>query len=221
MHFVNHTEENYIKAIYEVCLTEEEGATTNQIADKMSTKASSVTDMLKKLAERKLINYKKYQGVSLTKSGNKMAIEILRKHRLWEVFLVGKLGFNWDEVHDIAEQLEHVQSEVLVDKLDKFLDHPSHDPHGEPIPDKSGKIKAHQNFMLSDLKKGESGLFVGVRDSSDSFLKMLDKLNIRLGEQLTLMEVYDFDLSIRVLVNKKKEVNLSQAVIKNIYIKKQ
>ena len=142
------SEENYLKTIYHLTTASDAEVSTNAIAEKMETKASSVTDMLKKLAEKGLINYKKYQGVSLTQDGKLAAKMSVRKHRLWEVFLVEKLGFSWDEVHDIAEQLEHIKSEKLINKLDDFLDNPTEDPHGDPIPDREGRIiKIEKQFF--------------------------------------------------------------------------
>ena len=143
------TEENYLKAIYHLSTGNNSVVSTNQIAEITNTKAASVTDMLKKLAEKKLINYIKYQGVTLTEAGKNAAVNIVRKHRLWEVFLVEKLGFKWDEVHDIAEELEHINSESLINRLDDFLGNPAADPHGDPIPDRSGTIhqkKTGKNF---------------------------------------------------------------------------
>src|SRR5690606_30039252 len=175
-----YSEENYIKAIFHLQHISVEGVSTNAIADQMDTKASSVTDMIKKLAEKDLINYVKYQGVTLTEKGRKTALSIIRKHRLWEVFLVEKLDFTWDEVHEVAEQLEHIHSEKLIDRLDKLLDFPKFDPHGDPIPSKDGKFQERDKILLSELPVGEGGICVGVKDSSSSFLKFLDKNGIAL-----------------------------------------
>src|SRR6185312_6510017 len=144
------TEENYLKAIYHLS-TQEENVSTNQIAVSLNTKAASVTDMLKKLADKELINYAKYQGVTLTVQGEKVALNIVRKHRLWEYFLVEKLNFKWDEVHDVAEELEHISSRELVDRLDDFMGNPKYDPHGDPTPDRHGKFKAHELKPVSTL----------------------------------------------------------------------
>ena len=133
------SEENYLKTIYHLTTSLSTEISTNAIAEMMETKASSVTDMLKKLAEKDLVHYKKYQGVFLTPKGKLAAKMIVRKHRLWEVFLVEKLDFSWDEVHEVAEQLEHIQSKKLIDKLDQFLEYPSIDPHGDPIPNAKGE----------------------------------------------------------------------------------
>ena len=178
------SEENYLKTIYHLTTTVNSEVSTNAIAEKMETKASSVTDMLKKLAEKDLVNYIKYQGVSLTEKGNLSAKMIVRKHRLWEVFLVEKLDFSWDEVHDIAEQLEHIKSDKLINKLDDFLDNPTEDPHGDPIPDANGKIIKKEQLLLSDVKESKIGICVGVKDTSSEFLKYLDKQGIALGSKI-------------------------------------
>ena len=162
------SEENYLKAIYHLTLSSDAEVSTNAIAEMMETKASSVTDMLKKLSEKGLVNYKKYQGVSLTVNGKLAAKMIVRKHRLWEVFLVDKLDFSWDEVHDIAEQLEHIKSEKLINKLDDFLGNPTEDPHGDPIPDANGKIISTEKQLLSELSENQIGICVGVTDTSRS-----------------------------------------------------
>ncbi|NND87947.1 MAG: metal-dependent transcriptional regulator, partial [Flavobacteriaceae bacterium] len=148
------TEENYLKTIFHLEQVSSGDISTNAIADKMETQPSSVTDMVQKLAEKELLSYKKYKGTRLTEIGKKVAADVIRKHRLWEVFLVEKLKFHWDEVHDIAEQLEHVQSDELIARLDAFLGHPDFDPHGDPIPDKHGVIKRTEKILLSEAKKG-------------------------------------------------------------------
>ncbi len=178
---MTHSEENYLKAIYHLTVQLEAEVPTNAIAEMMETKASSVTDMLKKLADKALINYIKYQGVSLTEKGTHAAKMIVRKHRLWEVFLVEKLAFTWDEVHDIAEQLEHIKSEQLINKLDDFLGNPTEDPHGDPIPDAQGKITKTEKLLLSELAESETAICVGVKDSSADFLQYLNKQKIALG----------------------------------------
>ena len=175
------SEENYLKAIYHLSKHGSVSVSTNAIAKKINTKASSVTDMLKKLSEKELVNYIKYQGVSLTESGKRTAANVIRKHRLWEVFLEDKLNFSWDEVHDIAEELEHIKSEKLIDKLDNFLGNPTHDPHGDPIPDKEGNIQKYQKIVLSQVNESVECVCVGVKDSSSQFLKYLDKNEIALG----------------------------------------
>ena len=160
---VTFSEENYLKAIYHLSKHRSVSVSTNAIAGKVSAKASSVTDMLKKLADKDLVIYKKYQGVKLTEKGRLTATTVIRKHRLWEVFLVNKLNFSWDEVHEVAEQLEHIKSEKLIDQLDAFLEFPTQDPHGDPIPDKHGNIKKTDKLLLAQLNEKENCLCVGVK----------------------------------------------------------
>ncbi|MFD0862978.1 metal-dependent transcriptional regulator [Sungkyunkwania multivorans] len=214
------SEENYLKAIFHLSKDFDSGVSTNAIAEKIEAKASSVTDMLKKLSEKKLVDYQKYQGVSLTGKGRKIATNIIRKHRLWEVFLVEKLGFTWDEVHDVAEQLEHIKSEKLVDELDNFLGNPTIDPHGDPIPDKEGNLAATHNTLLSELKTGEKCVCIGVKDSSSEFLKYLDKNDISLGRKIRVLNKETFDGSMRIRM-KKNEFTISQQIASNLYVKKQ
>lgn len=213
------SEENYLKTIYHLTTVLDTEISTNAIAEKMETKASSVTDMLKKLAEKNLVHYKKYQGVSLTDEGELKAKMIVRKHRLWEVFLVEKLQFSWDEVHDIAEQLEHIKSEQLVNKLDDFLGNPIEDPHGDPIPDRKGKIVKTEKLLLSDLGANQTGICVGVKDTSSEFLKYLDKLGIALGSVLVFLSKEAFDLSLTIKVN-GNEITISNKIASNLYVKK-
>ena len=214
------SEENYLKAIYHLEIDVDKGVSTNAIAEKLVTKASSVTDMVKKLSEKELIIYKKYQGVTLTNFGKKTAANIVRKHRLWEVFLVEKLNFSWDEVHDVAEQLEHIKSQKLINQLDIFLGFPSHDPHGDPIPDKDGNLKVVEKSLLSTLLKNESGICVGVNDSSSEFLQFLDKKGITLGKQIKVLEKENFDGSLFITIDQKK-LSISNKIANNLYIQKQ
>ena len=214
------SEENYLKAIYHLEIDVDKGVSTNAIAKKLDTKASSVTDMIKKLSEKELIVYKKYQGVTLTSFGKKTAVNIVRKHRLWEVFLVKKLNFSWDEVHDIAEQLEHIKSSKLIQQLDSFLGFPTHDPHGDPIPDKEGNLKVIEKRLLSTLLKNETGICVGVNDSSSDFLKFLDKKGITLGKLITVLEKEDFDDSLLIKIDQKK-LSISNKIANNLYLQKQ
>ena len=212
------SEENYLKTIYHLTTSSDTEISTNAIAEMMVTKASSVTDMLKKLAEKGLVNYKKYQGVSLTENGKLAAKMIVRKHRLWEVFLVKKLDFSWDEVHDIAEQLEHIKSEKLINKLDDFLGNPTEDPHGDPIPDAKGKILKIEKLLLSELNENQIGICVGVKDSSAEFLKYLDKNKIALGISIKVNAIEAFDLSLNIKIN---EINfiISNKIAENIFVK--
>ncbi|OUS21444.1 iron-dependent repressor [Nonlabens dokdonensis] len=215
MHSVS--EENYIKAIFHL----QDGkmlVSTNEIAGRMNTKASSVTDMLKKLSDKKLAEYIPYKGARLTENGVRCANQIIRKHRLWEVFLVEKLDFSWDEVHEIAEQLEHIQSQKLIDQLDKHLDFPKKDPHGDPIPDSNGNYEVINKTLLSQLKKGDKGTLVGVIDTSSNFLNYLDKHSIQLGTQIEVLEREDFDNSFTLQVN-AKSLQVSQQIADNLYLK--
>lgn len=213
------TEENYLKAIYHLSRQSVNPVQTNAIAEGMKTKAASVTDMLKKLSEKKLIDYIKYQGVSLTEEGKAIAIKVVRKHRLWEVFLVEKLNFRWDEVHDIAEELEHINSAVLVERLDDFLGHPKRDPHGDPIPDKNGVFEPSVNIHLNEMSIGKKGIIIGVSEHSPSFLRHLERLGLTIGITLEVLEITDYDGSVELLVNDKK-INVSRDVAHHILVKK-
>ena len=212
------TEENYLKANYHISQSTQSEVSTNAIAQKIDAKASSVTDMLKKLADKNLITYIKYRGVHLTEKGRLAAVEIVRKHRLWEVFLVDKLNFAWDEVHDVAEQLEHIKSQKLINELEALLDFPTHDPHGDPIPDKNGQIHRTNKILLSQAEVGKSYTCVGVLDSSSDFLKYLDKHKIGIGTALQLEDKEDFDQSMNIIINDDAIV-MSKAITNNIYVK--
>lgn len=211
-------EENYLKAIFKLSEKNAEKVFTNDIASLLSMKAASVTDMLQKLSEKKLISYQKYQGVSLTGSGRKAALGIIRKHRLWELFLT-RLGFTWDEVHDVAEQLEHIQSEKLVHRLDLFLGKPKFDPHGDPIPDEHGNFYAQNTIALSDAKKSRVVTITGVIDHRPSFLKHLDKCGLSIGKKIKVHETADYDKSMSISLNPSKQmIHISHEVAKNILV---
>lgn len=212
------TEENYIKAIYHISKQGRENVNTNALAEAMNTKASSATDMIKKLSEKNYANYKKYKGVTLTALGIKIAINIIRNHRLWEVFLVEKLNFTWDEVHELAEQLEHIKSQKLIDELESFLGYPTHDPHGDPIPDKNGEITFVEKTLLSQALVGICYTCLGVNDSSSEFLQYLNNNNIKLGSIIEVMHIEPFDKSINIKANGKL-LTVSQSVAKNLYLK--
>lgn len=216
---MTHSAENYLKSIYHLSQTNPEGVSTNAIAAMLDTKASSVTDMVKKLAERNLIIYQKYQGVVLTESGKMAAKMIVRKHRLWEVFLVETLDFSWDEVHEIAEELEHIKSEKLIDKLSAFLNHPTLDPHGDPIPNSKGEIPTVEKKLLSEIEVGKDAVCVGVKDTSTAFLKYLNKNGIALGEDLKIVSREEFDGSMSILVG-NKEITISNKIANNLFVKK-
>ncbi len=213
------TEENYLKAIFSLSIEASKAVSTNAIAEQLATKASSVTDMVKKLSEKKLVNYKKYQGVALTVLGREIAVKIVRKHRLWEVFLVKHLDFSWDEVHDVAEQLEHVKSTKLVQQLDAFLEYPTHDPHGDPIPDADGNIPVHTDLVLASLDAGASCVIIGVKDTSTSFLKYLDSSGITLGTEIALLHKEEFDNSMSLQMG-ANQLSVSHQITKNLLVKK-
>lgn len=211
------SEENYLKVIYHLSLVSPKGVNTNAIAGMLETKASSVSDMLKKLATKELVSYQKYQGVLLTDKGIRIAKMIVRKHRLWEVFLVEKLHFSWDEVHEIAEELEHIKSEKLIKKLDAFLEFPAFDPHGDPIPDVNGDMKKVNKLLLSDSELNKEYRCIGVKDSSSDFLKYLDKQKIALGSTFLVKEKEVFDDTLLVEVN-AKEISISHKIANNLYV---
>ena len=212
------SEEDYIKAIYHLGKGESTTVSTNAIAEKMETKPSSVTDMIRKLSDKGLVNYRKYKGVSLTEIGIKTALTLVRKHRLWEVFLVEKLDFLWDEVHDVAEQLEHIKSEKLIDRLDKHLGYPEVDPHGDPIPSKKGKFKKSVKKLLNEIPIGATGVCVGVKDSSPPFLKFLDKNRIALGDSISVLDREEFDASLHIKI-KGNDIHISHEIASNLYLK--
>jgi DtxR family Mn-dependent transcriptional regulator len=212
------SEENYLKVIYHLSNLSPKGVNTNAIAAMLDTKASSVTDMLKKLSEKDWINYQKYQGVSLTDKGKFNAKIIVRKHRLWEVFLVEKLGFAWDEVHEVAEELEHIQSEKLINQLDQFLNFPSFDPHGDPIPNAKGEIIKIEKQLVSEIEVGRTITCVGVKDTSVDFLQYLNKQNISLGTKMKVLEKEPFDGTLKIEINNSVLV-ISDKIANNLYVK--
>jgi len=180
-------------------------------------KPSSVTDMLKKLAEKKFIHYQKYKGTSLTKKGKLIALSIIRKHRLWETFLVDKLGFGWDQVHIIAEQLEHIKSEELIENLDNFLGNPKYDPHGDPIPNKDGEIEKMNQKLLVELKASQKGIITGVKKGTASLLNYLDKEKVKLGDSIKVIEILEFDGTYIVEINKRK-LTFSEKICQNLLL---
>ncbi|KIO75487.1 iron-dependent repressor [Pedobacter lusitanus] len=212
------TEENYLKVIYHLSQADTGTVQTNAIAHGMNTKAASVTDMLKKLSDKELIDYIKYQGVTLTEKGKAAAIKVIRKHRLWEVFLVEKLKFKWDEVHDIAEELEHINSAILVERLDDFLGFPKRDPHGDPIPDQDGNFEYFENIHLHEMENGKSGIIVGVSEHTSPFLIHLEKLGLTIGVLVQVIGVTDYDGSVELQVNNQK-INVSKKVAQHILLK--
>ena len=212
------TEENYLKAILTISLNKAGMVSTNSIAKEIGTSAASVSDMLKKLQDKKLIKYEKYKGVILSAKGKNKAINILRKHRLWETFLVNKLAFGWAEVHDVAEQLEHIKSDELINRLDSFLQYPKFDPHGEPIPTRTGKIPKTNTIPLNELGKGIKGKVMGVTLDEKAFLDYLTKLNICIGTEIELLETISFDQSLSIKIENTNQ-HISSDVAKHLLIK--
>ena len=217
---LSHSEENYLKEIFHLSGEERLKVSTNALAERLKAKASSITDMLKKLGEKKFVSYQKYKGCSLTPKGEKIAIHIIRKHRLWETFLVNKLSFGWDEVHDVAEQLEHIRSIKLIDSIDAFLNHPKFDPHGDPIPDKEGNI----NYMESKISLSESAIktvveVVSVDEDSMSLLKYLDEIEISIGSILIIHNRITFDESVEIEMDGGNKMNLSKKIADSIGVR--
>jgi DtxR family transcriptional regulator, Mn-dependent transcriptional regulator len=212
------TEENYIKAIYH--LQQSDGnVTTNELAAELKTKAASVTDMLKKLKAKKLVNYEKYQGFRLSAEGKKVALGIIRKHRLWEYFLVEKLQFGWDEVHEVAEELEHITSKKLIEKLDAFLEHPRFDPHGDPIPDSNGRITPLKQINLIDLPVNEAAEIVSVGSQSTELLELLRHKNLGIGTLIEVKKKFAFDHSIEVKIKSQSPFIISQQLAQALFVR--
>ncbi len=214
----SYTEENYIKAIYKLSENGTQEVNTNAIAEVLDTKAASVTDMLRKLSGKNMVNYVKYRGVTLTEEGERIALQIIRKHRLWEVFLVEKLKFNWDEVHEVAEELEHIPSTLLTRRLDEFLGFPQFDPHGDPIPSETGEMKLKKQRLLAEMEVNDAGVVVGVNDSQPLFLKYLNKMGISLGSRIRIIDKIPYDNSLEIVLEENREILISSEVSKNIFL---
>jgi DtxR family Mn-dependent transcriptional regulator len=214
---LSYTEENYLKSIYHLSQDGQKSVLTNELADAMSTKPASVTDMLKKLSAKKLITYEKYYGVTITRQGKTNALAIVRKHRLWETFLVQTLNFNWDQVHEVAEQLEHIQSSLLIEKLDEFLAYPKVDPHGHPIPDKNGKLHTDQQIPLGEVTSKKTATVKAVQETS-SFLQYLSKIGVYIGARIAVLSKTEFDGSVEILIDGKKKAFISKEASQNILV---
>lgn len=221
MDSLSHTEENYLKAIFKISGRNGESVSNNAISGEMQTSAASVTDMIGRLSKKDLVHYQKHRGVSLTDTGRRVATHLVRKHRLWEVFLVEKLGFSWDEVHEIAEQLEHIRSLELVERLDEYLEFPRFDPHGDPIPDADGNFAFRKQIPLSELKAGDRAVVVGVHDHAPTFLQYLDRMSLGLGTQVEMLERFHYDESVKVRREAAEEIVLSKKVSQNLFVQKQ
>ena len=213
-------EENYLKYIFQLSEINEKGIVkTNDLAYKLEHSAASVTDMLKKLSDKKLVQYKKYYGVSLTKSGLQIAIQVLRKHRLWETFLAKNLKFTWDKIHDIAEQLEHIQSDELVNRMDAYLGFPKFDPHGDPIPDKLGNMQVPNVICLANAKLKRQYILANVNNDSTLFLKYLNKIQLQLNDKIKIIDKEEFDETIQLMINDKRPLTISKDAAQNMFVK--
>lgn len=213
------TEENYLKAIHTLSEKRESFDTsTNEIAERVRAKPPTVSVMLSKLKEKKLIHYEKYKRVQLTKTGVSTAVLIIRKHRLWEVFLYEKLEFTWDEVHEVAEELEHIHSEKLISRLEKFLGFPKFDPHGDPIPSAEGQLTRTKRILLSEIKKGEVCSVVGVNDSTSEFLQYLKQVDIGIGTKIEVLEKFTFDGSLLIQIETQANTSVSQKFADNLLV---
>jgi DtxR family Mn-dependent transcriptional regulator len=217
---LSQSEENYLKSIFKLSVNlEQKAINTNLIAEDLVTKASSVTEMIKKLSDKSLVDYKKYKGATLTKKGTQFAIDIIRKHRLWETFLVEKLNFKWDEVHEVAEQLEHINSNKLTERLEVFLNFPKFDPHGDPIPDSNGEFPIQKAAVkLSTLNPDQEAEVIKINSNHKDLLLFLTKNNIGLHTKIKCIEINDFDDSMLIEIEGKNCINLSKKVIKHINV---
>ncbi|WP_373497062.1 metal-dependent transcriptional regulator [Aquiflexum sp.] len=218
MSTLTYAEENYLKAIYHLSEGGKKGVSTNDISGEMKTKPASVSDMLRKLGDKAVIEYRKYYGVHITEEGKKLALQTIRKHRLWEVFLVEKLKFSWDEVHEVADELEHIKSRILIQRLDEYLGFPKFDPHGDPIPDEYGDVRSRPRLPLNELDLHSTGQIVAVKDSSAAFLRYLDKVGAYIGARIKITDMVEFDGSIEILVDNKKSIFMSKDVAGNILV---
>ena len=211
-------EENYLKAIYHLSDAGKKSVSTNDLAAEMKNKPASVSDMLRRLGEKEVIEYRKYYGLQITESGKRLALQTIRKHRLWEVFLVEKLNFAWDEVHEVAEQLEHIHSPLLIQRLDAYLNFPKFDPHGDPIPDEFGDVRSRPRVELAEMEINQTGQIVAVKDSSAAFLRYLDKVGAYIGARIKILDKVEFDGSLEILVDQKKNLFMSKEVAGNILV---
>lgn len=211
-------EENYLKAIYHLSHGGKTDISTNSIAENLDTRPASVSDMIKKLAQKRVVRHKKYQGVNLSDHGLSLALRVIRKHRLWEVFLLKELKFNWDEVHEVAEQLEHIKSPLLMERLDRFLGFPKFDPHGDPIPDKNGQVNAQPQLTLAKLKKNKPARIAAVKDSSKLFLNYMDKIGAYIGAKIKVVDKIPYDESMEISVNNGASIYISKQVSQNILV---
>lgn len=215
---ISHTEENYLKAIFKLSGKDNETVATNAIAMSMNTAAASVTDMLKRLTDKGYVLYEKYKGAKLSDKGRECAIQLIRKHRLWETFMVEKLHFSWDQVHIVAEQLEHIESQQLIDSLDEFLGFPKFDPHGDPIPDKDGFFEQHKQVFLSEISPQKKAIIVGVKEHSSPFLQYLAQLKLVLGTTVEVLSAFEYDQSLLICIDSTTQHTITHKVAQNLYV---
>lgn len=216
---VSQAEENYLKALFHLTKETEDKheAGTNELAADLNVTPATVNDMLKKLKEKGLVSYEKYGKITLTDKGRQFAVEVIRKHRLWETFLYEKLNFTWDEVHEVAEQLEHIKSKKLVEQLEKFLGFPQTDPHGDPIPNAKGEIKLIKRKTLMEVPVGAVCELIAVKDNSASFLQYAMKIGLGLSSKIKIVRRYDFDDSLEIEVDTKRST-VSQKFAENLFV---
>ncbi len=213
------TEENYLKAVYQLQLAGDgASASTSEISNRLGSAPASVSEMLKRMAAQGWLEHERYHGVQLTPEGSKLALRILRKHRLWETFLVSTLGFNWDEVHGMAEELEHVSSDELIERMDAYLNHPTHDPHGDPIPTSEGQLMSLPTISLQAIAIGRTANVVGVSEQNSAFLQYLGKVGIALGTSICVLERMEYDNSVSVSIGGERPINLSAEVSRHIHL---
>ncbi|HVZ37904.1 MAG TPA: metal-dependent transcriptional regulator [Candidatus Kapabacteria bacterium] len=216
---VNQTIEDYLRSMYR--LESRDGKASNAaLAKELAISSSAVTEMARRLADGGLVSYRKYQGLKLTKTGLGVAVGVTRRHRLWEVFLIQHLGFEWDEVHDLADQLEHIGSEELIDRLEKFLGYPTHDPHGDPIPNKKGEIAERELVLLAGLKPGERGVVARVSDEFPELLRYASSLGLSINAGVRIVERIAFDGSVRLIADGRESV-VSDKLANSVYVEKE
>ena len=212
------SKENYLKAIFHL-QQDQNPVSTNALAQALQTKAASVTDMLKKLKAQKLLQYEKYKGVKLTAEGRKVAVLIIRKHRLWEYFLVTKLGFGWEEVHEVAEELEHIESKKLIDSLDEYLEFPQHDPHGDPIPDAQGRFHVSKQLILAELPLNTPAAISNIGDQSQEIMELLNHRSIKLGTRVEIKKKFSFDNSLEIKIKNQPSFTISESLARNLFVR--
>jgi DtxR family Mn-dependent transcriptional regulator len=216
-HFAHHSEENYLKTLYKLETKQVKKVNNIALSKALELNPATVLEMVRKMSEKKLVEVLPDKRIQLTDKGKKKALQIIRRHRIWEVFLVEKLNYKWNEVHDLAEQLEHIESDDLVKRIDAFLDYPSIDPHGDPIPDENGKIKKVKTQPLIEAPQKRKVTILALGNSSDEFLKYLNKIGLSIGDVIEVSEVEDFDRSVTILY-RKSSITLSNEAASNLLV---